>query len=57
MAVKAIPAMMLVPTYAANPQRFPFCSIIRASFENVEKVVNPPQMPTIRNSERLLFSH
>jgi hypothetical protein len=56
MAVKTIPAITLVHTYAANSQMLPFCNIKRASFENVEKVVNPPQMPTIRKRARLLFS-
>ena len=42
--------------YPAKPQRFPDCSIIRASLENVEKVVNPPQSPTVRNKAQLLPS-
>ena len=35
---------------------FPDCSIISASFENVEKVVKPPQSPTVRNKAQLLPS-
>ena len=42
--------------YPAKPQMFPDCSIISASFENVEKVVNPPQSPTVRNKAQLLPS-
>ena len=37
MAVKTIPAITLVHTYAANPHMLPFWSIMRASLENVEK--------------------
>ena len=42
--------------YPAKPQMFPDCSIISASFEKVEKVVKPPQSPTVRNKAQLLPS-
>ena len=43
-------------TYPANPHTLPLCSITNASFENVEKVVKPPQRPTVRNNAQLLPS-
>lgn len=42
--------------YPAKPQIFPDCSIISASFEKVEKVVKPPQSPTVKNKAQLLPS-
>ena len=48
--------MTLMATYPANPQILPPCSIIRASLENVENVVKPPQRPTVRNNAQLLPS-
>ena len=43
-------------TYPANPQILPACSITNASLENVEKVVKPPQRPTVRNNDQWLAS-
>ena len=40
--------MTLIATYAIRLMKFPACSIIKASLEKVEKVVNPPQMPTVK---------
>ena len=48
--------MTLKAMYPAKPQMFPDCSIISASFEKVEKVVKPPQSPTVRNKAQLLPS-
>ena len=48
--------MTLIATYAKRLMKFPACSIIKASLEKVEKVVNPPQMPTIMKSAHELFS-
>ena len=49
-AINAMPTTMLVVTYAMKPAIFPFCNIWKLSFANVEKVVNPPQNPTVRNN-------
>lgn len=35
--------MTLIATYAIRLMKFPACSIIKASLEKVEKVVNLPQ--------------
>lgn len=49
-AINAMPTTMLVVTYAMKPAILPFCNIWKLSFANVEKVVNPPQNPTVRNN-------
>ena len=41
---------MLSPVYNINEKYCPVCSNIRFSFVKAENVVNPPQIPTIRNS-------
>ena len=48
--------MTLIAKYAKRLMKLPACSIIKASLEKVEKVVNPPQMPTVINSAHELFS-
>ena len=44
-----MPTTTLTATYAMHPHTFPPCISNSASFENVEKVVNPPQKPTVSN--------
>lgn len=51
-----MPTTTLMATYPAKPQRLPPCSITSDSFEKVEKVVKPPQSPTVRNKAQLLPS-
>ena len=48
--------MTLIVTYARRLMKLPACSIIKASLEKVEKVVNPPQIPTVMKSAHELFS-
>ena len=42
----------LAATYIPNISALPLCKSPRASSENVENVVNPPHMPTFRNSSQ-----
>ena len=48
--------MTLIATYAIRLMKFPACSIIKPSLEKVEKVVNPPQIPTVMKSAHELLS-
>ena len=48
--------MTLIATYAKRLMKLPACSIIKASLEKVEKVVNPPQMPIVMKSAHELLS-
>ena len=48
--------MTLIATYAKRLMKLPACSIIKASLEKVEKVVNPPQIPTVMKSAHELLS-
>ena len=48
--------MTLIATYTIRLKKFPACSIIKASLEKVEKVVNPPQIPTVMKSANELLS-
>ena len=44
------PKTKLIPMYSKAVKNCPFCINIRFSPENVEKVVKPPQTPTIKKS-------
>jgi len=46
----------LSDTYRAERQRFPLCKSSTNSSPNVEKVVNPPQTPTIQNARKNIGS-
>ena len=49
-AASRMPITTLPATYSAKPVQLPACIICRDSFEKEEKVVNPPQKPTLSNS-------
>ena len=46
----AIPKKTLKDEYPANLIHSLFCKSMKASFEKEENVVNPPHIPTVRNT-------